>query len=40
MKWITEEKARVDRIRCPRLISRFIDHDADFLFVIAFGSTD
>ena len=33
MKWITREKARVDRIACPWLISRFIDPDATFLFV-------
>jgi hypothetical protein len=35
MKWITREKARVDRIACPWLISRFIDKDAVFLFVPA-----
>ena len=40
MKWITREKARVDRIRRLRLTSRFIDLDAEFLFVIAFSSTD
>ena len=28
MKWITRERARVDRIACPWLISRFIDPDA------------
>jgi hypothetical protein len=33
MKWVTREKARVDRIACPWLISRFIDHEATFLFV-------
>jgi hypothetical protein len=33
MKWITREKARVDRIACPWLISRFIDREATFLFV-------
>src|SRR5437879_12665047 len=33
MKWVTREKARVDRIACPCLISRFIDRDATFLFV-------
>jgi hypothetical protein len=32
MKWITREKARVDRIACPWLIKRFIDRDAIFLF--------
>ncbi len=33
MKWVTREKARVDRIACPWLVSRFIDRDATFLFV-------
>ena len=33
MKWVTREKARVDRIECPWLISRFIDREATFLFV-------
>src|SRR5258708_21011648 len=33
MKWITRENANVDRIACPWLISRFIDADAEFLFV-------
>jgi hypothetical protein len=33
MKWITREKARVDRIACPWLITRFIDREAEFLFV-------
>ena len=35
MKWVTREKARVDRIACPWLISRFIDKQAVFLFVPA-----
>ena len=35
MKWVTREKARVDRIACPWLISRFIDRDPVFLFVPA-----
>jgi hypothetical protein len=35
MKWVTREKARVDRIACPWLISRFIDREAVFLFVPA-----
>jgi hypothetical protein len=33
MKWVTREKARVDRIACPWLITRFIDPEATFLFV-------
>jgi len=32
MKWITREKAKVDRIACPWLISRFVDKEAVFLF--------
>ena len=35
MKWITREKAKVDRIACPWLITRFIDPNAEFLFVPA-----
>jgi hypothetical protein len=35
MKWVTREKARVDRIACPWLIARFIDKDPVFLFVPA-----
>ena len=33
MKWVTREKAKVDRIACPWLISRFVDPQAEFLFV-------
>jgi hypothetical protein len=35
MKWVTRERARVDRIACPWLICRFIDPDPMFLFVPA-----
>ena len=35
MKWVTREKARVDRIACPWLISRFIDKEPAFLFAPA-----
>src|SRR5678815_5710039 len=35
MRWITRERARVDRIACPWLISRFIDPRPEFLFVPA-----
>ena len=35
MKWISREKARVDRIACPWLITRFIDKEPTFLFVPA-----
>ena len=33
MKWVTRAKARVDRIACPWLIRRFVDKEAEFLFV-------
>ncbi len=33
MKWVTREKARVDRIACPWLIRKFVDPDAEFLYV-------
>ncbi|MEK6986840.1 MAG: chromate resistance protein ChrB domain-containing protein [Candidatus Thermoplasmatota archaeon] len=33
MKWVTREKAKVDRIACPWLITRFVDPKAEFLFV-------
>lgn len=33
MKWITRENANVDRIACPWLIKRFVDKDAQFLYV-------
>jgi len=33
MKWITRENAAVDRIACPWLIRRFVDPQAEFLFV-------
>ena len=33
MKWVTRENANVDRIACPWLINRFIDPEAEFLFV-------
>lgn len=35
MKWITREKAKVDRIACPWLIKKFVDPEAELLFVPA-----
>ena len=35
MKWVTRERPKIDRIACPWLIARFIDADAEFLFVAA-----
>jgi hypothetical protein len=33
MKWITRAHVHVDRVACPWLITRFIDAQAEFLFV-------
>jgi hypothetical protein len=33
MKWITRERPKVDRIACPWLIVKFIDKEAEFLYV-------
>ena len=33
MKWITRERPKIDRIACPWLIKRFVDHDAEFIYV-------
>lgn len=34
MKWVTREKAKVDRVACPWLIRKFVDPEAEFLFVL------
>ena len=33
MKWVTRKDIKVDRVACPWLIRRFVDSDAEFLFV-------
>src|SRR5688500_7406089 len=33
MKWITRERPKIDRIACPWLIKRFVDEDAEFIYV-------
>ena len=33
MRWITRENVKVDRVACPWLIKRFVDQEAEFLFV-------
>jgi hypothetical protein len=33
MKWVTRARVKVDRVACPWLIKKFIDPDAQFLFV-------
>jgi hypothetical protein len=35
MKWITRENANVDRVACPWLIKRFVDAEAEFIYVPA-----
>ena len=33
MMWITRKNIKVDRVACPWLIRRFVDKDAEFIFV-------
>lgn len=33
MKWITRERPKIDRVACPWLILRFIDPEAEFIYV-------
>jgi len=33
MKWVTRAHVHVDRVACPWLIKRFIDSEAEFIFV-------
>ena len=33
MKWITRSHVHVDRVACPWLITRFVDSEAEFIFV-------
>lgn len=35
MKWVTRARPKVDRIACPWLIKRFVDPEAEFLYVPA-----
>jgi len=35
MTWVTRERPKIDRIACPWLIQRFIDREAEFLYVPA-----
>ena len=32
-RWVTRERPKIDRIACPWLISRFVDREAEFLYV-------
>ena len=33
MKWVTRARPKVDRVACPWLIRRFVDPQAEFLYV-------
>ena len=35
MKWVTRKNGNVDRVACPWLIRRFIDPEAEFIYVAA-----
>lgn len=35
MRWVTREHPKIDRIACPWLVGRFIDNEAEFLYVPA-----
>ena len=35
MKWITRERVKVDRVACPWLLKKYVDPNAEFLFVPA-----
>ncbi len=34
-RWVTRQRPKIDRIACPWLIRRFVDPNAEFLFVVA-----
>jgi hypothetical protein len=33
MRWITRERPKIDRVACPWLIRRFVDPEAEFIYV-------
>ena len=33
MRWVTRERVKVDRVACPWLIRKYIDPDAEFVFL-------
>lgn len=35
MKWVTREHVKVDRVACPWLIRKYVDPEAEFIFVPA-----
>ena len=34
-RWVTRERPKIDRIACPWLVTRFVDPEAEFLYVPA-----
>ena len=32
-RWVTRERPKIDRIACPWLVARFVDHGAEFVYV-------
>ena len=34
-RWVTRERPKIDRIACPWLVARFVDRDAEFIYVPA-----
>jgi rhodanese-related sulfurtransferase len=32
-RWVTRERPKIDRVACPWLVARFVDRDAEFLYV-------
>lgn len=35
MRWVTRARPKIDRLACPWLVARFVDSEAEFLFVPA-----
>ena len=35
MKWVTRARPKVDRVACPWLLKKFVDRDAELVFVPA-----
>ncbi|HNR07981.1 MAG TPA: chromate resistance protein [Saprospiraceae bacterium] len=33
IKWITRDRPKIDRFACPWLITRFVDREAEFIYV-------
>jgi hypothetical protein len=33
MRWVTRERVKVDRVACPWLVRKYVDPDAEFVFL-------